>query len=497
MAAAAVLLVALTSCSTGGGAPAPAETGPSIPAPAASIPAPAASASPSASASTVAEPATPVPGKARAAVAGAVAGYWPTFGRTRARSSHLTGMPVANKAGLAFTARLDGAVYAQPLLVGGRLLVATENNSIYALNAASGAVIWRTHLGAPVSRSTLPCGNIDPLGITGTPVYDPYTKWVYAVTETAGARHTLVAVDGATGAVKLRRNVDPKAAGFTSSVDPTPYQQRAALLRVGRTIYVTYGGLAGDCGPYIGTVLGVPDQGSGRISGWRPGTPREGGMWNPAGPALAPNGHLVVPVGNGQVTSGRFDGSDSLTELSTALKRISYFAPAQWGNDNAGDQDLSSGSPAVVTVGSATWAVIVGKAGVAYLVKIGAMGGIGGERAAVNVGCRSLGTSATYGTTVIQNCGISGQVMAFTVGNGTLTRRWSVTQDAWGAATGGGRVFLVTKGGALQLRTVASGRLVTSVGLGDSVPHFVVPMLTKSSAYVGTDHGVVRVRLAS
>ena len=36
-----------------------------------------------------------------------------------------------------------------------------------------------------------------------------------------------------------------------------------------------------------------------------------------------------------------FDGSDSLTELTSGLKRASYFAPDQWGNDNAGDQDLS------------------------------------------------------------------------------------------------------------------------------------------------------------
>jgi hypothetical protein len=241
----------------------------------------------------------------------------------------------------------------------------------------------------------------------------------------------------------------------------------------------------------------VPDQGTGRITGWRPGTSREAGMWNPAGPALAPNGHLVVPVGNGASRGGSFDGSDSLTELTTALKRATYFAPDQWGNDNAGDQDLSSGSPAIVTVGSTTWAVIVGKAGIAYLVKVGSMGGIGGERKAINVGCRSLGTSATYGTTVIQNCGITGTLMAFTVGNGTLTRKWTANVDTWGPSTGGGRVFVVTSNGTFQVRNVTTGRLVASVGLRDTVPHFVTPMLTNTSAYVGTDHGVVRIKLAT
>jgi hypothetical protein len=84
-----------------------------------------------------------------------------------------------------FHAAVDGAVYSQPLYwvpPGGgaaRLIVATENNFIYALNAATGGQIWRTSLGAPVPLSELPCGNIDPMGVTGTPAIDPTTGIVY------------------------------------------------------------------------------------------------------------------------------------------------------------------------------------------------------------------------------------------------------------------------------------------------------------------------------
>jgi outer membrane protein assembly factor BamB len=415
-------------------------------------------------------------------------GNWTTFGRTASRLSDLTGMPSPSHATKGWTAALDGAVYAQPLLVNGRMIAATENNTLYGLSPTTGKVFWRAHVGTPVSRSSLPCGNIDPLGITGTPVYDPLTKWVYAVAETSGAHHTLVAVDPGSGTVKMRRNVDPPG------VDPHPYQQRAALLAVGHTIYVAYGGLAGDCGNYIGTLLGVPDTGTGAITRWRPETPREGGMWNPAGPALAPNGHLLIPVGNGQVTSGRFDGSDSLTELTTGLRRTGYFAPAQWGNDNAGDQDLSSGSPAIVTVGGTTWAVIVGKSGTAYLTKVGALGGVGGQRASV-AACHSLGTTATYGTTVVQNCPSSGQLMAFTVGNGTLKRKWTANASTWGPAAGGGRVFAVEQNGNFSIFSIATGQRVASVRVG-SVPHFATPMLTKTSAYVGTMAGVTQIKLS-
>jgi hypothetical protein len=97
-----------------------------------------------------------------------------------------------------FHARVSGHVYAQPLYwrqAGsgpGMLLVATEDNTVHALDATTGAEIWRRSVGKPVTRSSLGCGNIDPLGITGTPVIDPSTGTIYldaAVAEASGPRH--------------------------------------------------------------------------------------------------------------------------------------------------------------------------------------------------------------------------------------------------------------------------------------------------------------------
>jgi outer membrane protein assembly factor BamB len=51
------------------------------------------------------------------------------------------------------------------------IVAVTESNNVYALNATTGAVIWQLNLG-PAVTSGLPCGNISPLGITGTPVVD-------------------------------------------------------------------------------------------------------------------------------------------------------------------------------------------------------------------------------------------------------------------------------------------------------------------------------------
>ena len=76
----------------------------------------------------------------------------------------------------AFRAEVEGHIYAQPLYwhppgsSEGLLIVATEDDAVYALDSKTGAVIWKRLLGDPVALSSLSCGNIDPLGITGTPV---------------------------------------------------------------------------------------------------------------------------------------------------------------------------------------------------------------------------------------------------------------------------------------------------------------------------------------
>src|SRR5690348_998812 len=83
-----------------------------------------------------------------------------------------------------FEASIAGHVYAQPLFWrgsggNGLLLVATESNNVYALDGASGKTVWQRALGRPASRGALPCGNIDPLGITGAPAIEPRGQALY------------------------------------------------------------------------------------------------------------------------------------------------------------------------------------------------------------------------------------------------------------------------------------------------------------------------------
>src|SRR5262249_588980 len=114
---------------------------------------------------------------------------------------------------------VQGAMYAQPLFVDGQgtgkdlVIVATEMNNVYALDAATGAQVWTRNLGAPVPLANMPCGNIDPYGVTGTPVIDPASRTLFVdgmVTPDNGTtkQHLIFALSVDTGAVVTGWPVD-------------------------------------------------------------------------------------------------------------------------------------------------------------------------------------------------------------------------------------------------------------------------------------------------
>src|SRR6266536_115773 len=197
------------------------------------------------------------------------AAAWPTYGRDFARSGVAAGVATPGRLAVSWRVHLDGAVYGQPLLVGNLVIAATEGDSIYGLDQATGKVAWRTHVGTPVPLSDLPCGNIDPLGITGTPVYDTANGLVYAVAETSGYHHMLVGVSARDGGFRVDRDLR------TPDGQPRYDQQRPALAIGAGRVYVAFGGLAGYCGPYRGSVVGIPLGGAGPMISYVVPTPRE------------------------------------------------------------------------------------------------------------------------------------------------------------------------------------------------------------------------------
>jgi outer membrane protein assembly factor BamB len=414
---------------------------------------------------------------------------WPTYNRTLARSGVATGVPPVGPLHVSWRAQLDGAVYGQPLLVGRLVIAATENDSVYALDSATGTVAWHATLGTPVPLSSLPCGNIDPLGITGTPAYDQHDGLVYAVAETTGFRHVLFGLSVSNGAVKVERYIP------TPDGNDRDDQQRPALAIADGRVYVEFGGLSGDCGQYQGSVVGVPLSGGGPLIDYLVPTTREGAIWGTAGPVFGPDGNFYTSVGNGaQGNPGQpFDGSDSVTELTPGLQRVGIFAPATWASDNAGDLDLGSTQPAITADGSI---LIVGKRGTGYLLQAGHLGGVGSELAQASV-CPAYGAAAVSGNVIYEPCRANGGVTAVQVSAASrqVTALWRGPSGAHGSPVVGGGAVWVTDydAGTLYALNPATGQVLQQLSLGTTLPHFSSMSLAGSAAYVGTLTGVVAV----
>ena len=213
-----------------------------------------------------------------------------------------------------FKATIEGPTFAQPLYFeggpGGKnvIIAATEKNLVYALDATTGAEVWRRKVAGdpqdePVPRAQMPCGGeIDPFGITGTPVIDAATRTIFldAMTSADGGatkKHKIFALSLDDGATRAGWPVDVSTLKSGATSFHSQYQsQRAAPTLVGGTLYVPYGGLNGDCGDYHGWVIAVPVDNPAAPAVYAT-TAQLSGIWGPGG--IASDGtSIFVTTGN-------------------------------------------------------------------------------------------------------------------------------------------------------------------------------------------------------
>jgi outer membrane protein assembly factor BamB len=414
----------------------------------------------------------------------APAADWPQYHGNAARTGNAAGLPAAGRLAVAWSARLAGAVYGQPLVIGTTVVAATEaGDQIYGLDVSTGAVRWHTSVGTPASAGEQPCGNIAPLGITSTGVYDPQSGLAYFVAQSGPRRHVLAGIDPDTGTVRVRQDVP--------SPDHQPFydQQRGALALDDGYVYVVLGGHFGDCGPYIGSVVGMPASGHGPIRSYLVPTSAKGGIWASAGPVVGPDGTIYVSAGNGAAATTRYDGSNSVTALTPALQRTGIFAPASWRSLSAADLDVGSMSPALLSDGQI---LQVGKNATGYLLSAAHLGGVGGQLASGPV-CAAFGGAAVSGTIVYVPCS-TGLAAVGTAGN-RVSVQWRGPADADGSpVVGGGVVWVAGSGsGTLYELSPRSGRVLQQLRIAGSLPHFVSPSLAGRLVLVGTLTGVTAV----
>jgi hypothetical protein len=270
--------------------------------------------------------------------------------------------------------------------------------------------------------------------------------------------------------------------------DRRAQQQRSALLVTHGRVYVAFGGRFGDCGNYVGYVVGVPTSGNGPSIHYSVPTAREAGIWAPPGPVQdKTEGDLYVASGNGAEIKGQYDGSDSVIRLSLKLNRTGLFAPSTWRDDNAQDLDLGSSSPVVSPVTMQT--VIAGKRGTVYV--LNALNGVGKSVAKTLTGCAAYGGAAVGGQVVFLPC--SDGIRRLDIGGQDARWDWQVPGVAGSPVLAGRRVYSLDQdSGELVEVNVDNGNIVTRIDVG-SVSRFATPAPVGPRVYVGTLNGVVAV----
>ncbi len=358
---------------------------------------------------------------------------------------------------LSFKGVISGNVYAQPLYIEGSpsgramIIAVTESNNVYALDAADGSVIWSDNVGAPMPLSRLPCGNINPLGITGTPVVDLPSRSLFfdAMTTPDGgntAKHMIFSVNVDTGATNAGWPVDVNAmalSGTNHFTSPTQ-NERGALAVLGGTLYVPYGGNAGDCNTYHGWIVGVPINNPASVTAWATGA-NQGGAWSVGGvasdgvnPFIGTGNTGGTTVWTGGEAIIRFQPGPVFSGLTN-----DYWAPTNWHNLDIADADLGGTSPLIADVPGASpsnLVVALGKDGNAYLLNRDNLSGITApvaQAAVSSVAIRQAGV--TYRTalgTYVAFCGNGSQLVAFRItptSPPTIAHAWTTNQNGSGS----------------------------------------------------------------
>ncbi|MGC2173676.1 MAG: choice-of-anchor D domain-containing protein [Candidatus Sulfotelmatobacter sp.] len=372
---------------------------------------------------------------------------------------------------------LDGYVYAQPLYVADVTIpsqgvhnvvyVATENDSVFAIDADTTTLLWQTSFLVPGSVTTIPDtdlaesggGDLVPqIGITSTPVIDLTLHALFVVAATKEYQsgsgtyqwvQRLHALNIATGGelpnspVVIEASIPGSGAGTSGgyvSFNPLLANQRPGLLLLNGVVYLSWGS-HNDQNPFHGWVMGYNESSMQRVSVFNV-TPngREGGIWQGGlGTAADASGNIYVATSNGTFDAnlGGTDYSDSFLQLSTAdgdLAVADYFAPYNQGIMFSDNLDLGSGGVMLLPTQPGPFPDLLiggGKTATIYLVNRNSMGGYGPgsdnvvqeladalDVPAVEVGVRG---GPAYWNGQVYFAGVGDVVKAFGLSNGLLS----------------------------------------------------------------------------
>jgi hypothetical protein len=275
--------------------------------------------------------------------------------------------------GQLFSTAVNGQVYAQPLVVGSTVIVATETDFVYGLDATTGAVLWQISLGTPYHITS--CTDLTPdVGVTGTPVYDPPAAGttgdgtVYVVAQTMTKKtpgYGLFGIDPVTGAITENVPIGGKPANDSHITFKAAMQlERPGLLLMNGWVYSAFGSHC-DHQPYAGFVSGV-NVATKKTTLWTDESgvsDNEAGIWHGGGGVMSDGpGRIFVTSGNGispaagKGTSPPGQLAESVIRLAVgttgALTAQDFYSPDDAPALDAADRDFGAGGPVGLPFGT-------------------------------------------------------------------------------------------------------------------------------------------------
>jgi hypothetical protein len=319
--------------------------------------------------------------------------------------------------GLLRNVAVDGKVDAQPLYLsqlavsGGThnvVFVATEHDSVYALDANSGATLWHVSLlkSGENTSGSLGCSQVIPeIGVTSTPVIDRSAGahgMIYLVAMSLDAssnyHQRLHALDITTGAEQSAGPTEiaasvATAGGGSNVFAPIQYEERAALLLANGSIYVSFTSHC-DAPPYSGWIMSYAESSLAQTAVLNVGPNGNAGpsIWmSGGGPAADTAGNIYLLTANGafettlnaQGFPNQGDFGNSFLKIANSggvLSVTDYFALTNTVAESSADEDLGSGGalllPDVMDSSNTVQHLVVGagKDGNIYVVNRDSMG---------------------------------------------------------------------------------------------------------------------------
>jgi hypothetical protein len=457
---------------------------------------------------------------------------------------------------------MDGRVDAEPLYASNvavpnngthnLVIAATENDSVYALDANSGAIIWQisTLKTGETASDDRNCTQITPeIGVTSTPVIDRTqgpngAVYVVAMSKDGSGNYyqRLHALDLTLGSELFGGPVEVQATypgtgdnsnGTDVVFDPEQYAERSALLLLNGVIYTGWTSHC-DIRPYTGWIIGYSESTLAQTSVLNV-TPNgdAGSIWM-AGAGLAAdssaniyfldaNGDFDTSL-NGSGFPGNGDYGNAFMKLSTSGNQLAvadYFEMDNGVEESDTDTDLGSGGTIVLpdlSDGSGnTWhlAVGAGKDSNLYLVNRDSMGKFSANNNNIYqelAGALPGGVWAmpAYFNNTVYYGSVGSPIQAFTIANAKLsTSATAKTATSFGYpgatpsvsanGTSNAIVWAVENSNPAVLHAYNATNLAELYN-SNQAPNgrdqfyignkFITPMIVNGHVFVGTPYGV-------